>query len=95
MDEAPDAERLAPVPFSVVAFRFHPPGLDDEDRLDAVNQAILGRVNDSGEVFMSHTRVRGRYAIRLAIGNLRTTEEHVQRAWELLTEAAATEAGRG
>jgi aromatic-L-amino-acid/L-tryptophan decarboxylase len=47
-------------------------------------------VNASGEVFLSHTRVRGRYAIRLAIGNLRTTETHVRRAWELLIEAAGS-----
>ena len=88
IDDAPDFERLAPVPFSVVAFRFRPPGEEDR-RLDALNAAILDRVNASGEVFLSHTRVRDRYAIRLAVGNLRTTEEHVERAWELLREAAA------
>ena len=87
VDDAPDVERLAPVPLSVVAFRFRPPGLDDE-ALDALNAAVLDRVNASGEVFLSHTRVSGRYAIRLAVGNLRTTEAHVRRAWELLQEAA-------
>ena len=84
VDDAPDFERLAPIPFSVVAFRFHPPGHDDEAALDARNEAILERLNRSGEVFLSHTRVDGRYAIRMAIGNLRTEERHVRRAWELL-----------
>lgn len=88
VDEATSFERLAPVPFSVVAFRLHPPGEDDEARLDALNEALLQRVNRSGEVFLSHTRVRGRYTLRLAIGNLRTEEAHVRRAWELLQEAA-------
>jgi aromatic-L-amino-acid/L-tryptophan decarboxylase len=88
IDDAPDFERLAPAPFSVVAFRFRPPGEGDEARLDALNQALLDAVNQSGEVFLSHTRVGGRYAIRLAIGNLRTTGEHVRRAWILLQEAA-------
>ena len=87
VDDAEDAERLAPVPFSVVAFRFHPAGLDDEERLDHLNRAVLERVNASGEVFLSHTKVLGRYTIRLAIGNLRTEESHVRRAWELLREA--------
>lgn len=81
-------ERVAPVPFSVVAFRYHPPGESDEARLDAMNEAILQQVNATGEVFLSHTRVRERFTIRLAIGNLRSTEIHVRRAWELLQEAA-------
>jgi aromatic-L-amino-acid/L-tryptophan decarboxylase len=89
VDDAAAFERLAPVPFSVVVFRHRPPDMADEAALDALNAAILDRVNRSGEVFLSHTRVRGRYALRLAVGNLRTTEAHVRRAWELLTEAAS------
>jgi aromatic-L-amino-acid decarboxylase len=84
VSDAPDFELLAPAPLSVVAFRYHPTGEDDEERLDALNEALLDRVNRTGEVFLSHTRVAGRYAIRLAIGNLRTTEEHVRSAWRLL-----------
>jgi aromatic-L-amino-acid/L-tryptophan decarboxylase len=78
---------LAPLPFSTVVFRFRPPGIAD-DRLDALNERILSQVNASGEVFLSHTRIRDVYALRLAVGNLRTTQAHVRRAWELLQEAA-------
>ncbi len=88
VDEADDWDRLAPVLFSVVAFRYHPAGVDDEQELERLNAAVLDRVNATGEVFMSHTKVRGRYAIRIAIGNLRTTQAHVRRAWELLGQAA-------
>ena len=88
VDDAPEWERLIASPFSVVLFRHHPTGLDDEAVLEERNAAILERVNGSGEVFLSHTKVRGRYAIRLAVGNLRTREEHVARAWALLREAA-------
>ncbi len=87
IDDAPDWERMAPTPFSTVAFRFAPPGRSDDD-LDRLNQRILDRVNASGEAFLTHTRLRGRMAIRLAIGNLKTTEAHVRRAWELLDQAA-------
>lgn len=80
-------ERLAPVPFSVVVFRHRPPGLSEAE-LDEHNARILERVNATGEIFISHTRVRGHYALRLAVGNLRTTEAHVARAWELIREAA-------
>jgi aromatic-L-amino-acid decarboxylase len=87
VDQDPGWERLAPVPFSTVCFRCRPPGYDDA-ALDSLNQRLLEGVNASGEVFLSHTRLRGRYALRLAVGNLRTTEAHVRRAWELLREAA-------
>jgi aromatic-L-amino-acid decarboxylase len=75
-------ERLAPVPFSVVCFRARSP-LGDE-AADALNQRLLEAVNRSGEVFLSHTRLDSRFALRLAIGNLHTTEVHVRRAWDLL-----------
>lgn len=91
VDESADFERLAPVPLSVVVFRWRPgagAGPMDEVGIDRRNAELLARVNASGEVFLSHTRVGGRYAIRLAVGNIRTTEAHVLRAWELLNEHA-------
>ncbi|HEV8697109.1 MAG TPA: pyridoxal-dependent decarboxylase, partial [Candidatus Limnocylindrales bacterium] len=88
IDADPDWERVAPVPFSTVCFRWYPgSGLTDND-LDTRNAAIMDAVNRSGEVFLSHTRLRGRYVIRLSIGNIRTEPRHVERAWELLREAA-------
>ena len=54
---------------------------------DSLNEQILARVNQSGEVFLSHTRLDGKFVIRLAVGNLRTEERHVRRAWELVKEA--------
>jgi aromatic-L-amino-acid/L-tryptophan decarboxylase len=90
LDAAPDWERLAPVPFSTVCFRYRPERLaDDEAALDATNAAIMDAVNRTGEVFLSHTRLNGRFAIRLAVGNLRTEARHVERAWELLQSAAS------
>jgi aromatic-L-amino-acid decarboxylase len=78
-------EVLAPVPFSVVCFRARLPGRPEEER-DAANQRLMDAVNASGEVYLSHTRLRGRFALRMAIANLRTQERHVRRAWELLQE---------
>jgi aromatic-L-amino-acid decarboxylase len=86
VDDDPDWERLAPVPFSTVCFRWTP-GSDDD------NAAILDAVNRTGDVFLSHTRLGDRFAVRLAVGNLRTEPRHVARAWELL-RAAAAEQGR-
>lgn len=87
VEREPDWTVMAPFPFSLVCFRAVPPGLSD-DATDAFNQRILAYVNETGRVFLSHTRLGGRYTIRLAIGNLRTGRVHVDEAWSLLLEAA-------
>jgi aromatic-L-amino-acid decarboxylase len=91
VDADRDWERLAPVPFSTVCFRYRPrgaPDRDDAEAIDALNATLLDAVNRTGEVFLSHTRLDGRFAIRLAVGNLRTEARHVERAWELLRREA-------
>jgi aromatic-L-amino-acid decarboxylase len=86
VDADPDFERLAPVPFSVVCFRAKPRGREwSEAGLEALNQRLLDAMNATGEVFLSHTKLNGRFTLRLAIGNLRTEQRHVARAWELAT----------
>jgi len=77
VDASDRFERVAPVPFSVVCFRLRR-GSDEE------HARLLDAVNASGDVFLSHTKLDGRFVLRLAIGNLQTTERHVARAWELL-----------
>jgi len=84
VDASAEFERLAPVPFSVVCFRARTATTHDDP--DVLNERILEAVNSTGEIFISHTRLNGRYTLRLAIGNLHTTETHVIRAWELLQE---------
>lgn len=92
IEASPNFELLAPAPFSVVCFRSRPHGLsarpETEAYLNRLNESALEAVNRTGEVFLSHTELNGRFALRLAIGNLRTTEAHVRRAWELLQEHA-------
>ena len=88
VEQETDWELSAPVPFSLVCFRHAPSGASDAE-CERLNAAILQRVNDSGEAYLSHTKLHGRYVLRLAIGNIRTEERHVARAWELLREAAA------
>ncbi len=86
VDAEPHAERLAPVPFATVCFRWHPRGVEDEAALDRLNERLMARLNATGEVFLSHTRLGGRFALRLALGNLRTELRHVERAWALVRE---------
>jgi aromatic-L-amino-acid decarboxylase len=76
----PKFERIAPVPLSVVCFRYK--GSDDE------NRAVMEKVNASGRVFLASTVLNGKLTLRLAIGNLETTWKDVQEAWDLLVQAA-------
>jgi aromatic-L-amino-acid decarboxylase len=85
--EEPEWEVSAPVPFSLVCFRYAPAGASEAE-CERRNAEILHRVNASGEAYLSHTKLNGKYVLRLAIGNIRTEERHLARAWELLREAA-------
>jgi aromatic-L-amino-acid decarboxylase len=85
VEGSPDFELMAPVPFSVVCFRASPRKSKDID-LDALNERLLDRVNATGEVFLSHTRLHDRLTLRLAVGHIRTAERHVRRAWDLLQQ---------
>lgn len=76
----PDFELAAPVLFSLICFRFR--GSDEE------NRALLDRVNATGQVFLSGTVLNGRFVLRLAIGNIATTDADVQDAWKLVSSFA-------
>jgi len=78
--DEPGWELTAPRPFSLVCFR--------RDASDEENEALLDRVNASGEIFLSHTKLNGRYSLRLAVGSARTTEADVRLAWEVLRREA-------
>jgi aromatic-L-amino-acid decarboxylase len=89
VDAAPQWERLAPVPLGLVCCRHVPPGLaGDESALAHHNAQLLARVNATGQVFLTHTTLGGRYTIRMAIGSHRTERSHVELAWRLMQESS-------
>ncbi len=81
VQDTPGWEICAPRPFSVVCFRLE--GSDER------NRELLERVNSSGEIFISHAMLSGRYVLRLAVGQVRTTEEDISRAWDVLRMEAS------
>jgi aromatic-L-amino-acid decarboxylase len=86
VEQDPAFEVVAPTPLSVVCFRWRGPGLSAEDA-DRANEKILEAVNLSGEAYLSHTKLRGRIVLRLAIGNVGTEERHVRKAWDQIRNA--------
>ena len=83
----PDFELMAPVPFGLVCFRWRPAGSSEEET-DALNARLLAAVNAGRERFLTHTRLSGRYTIRLVVGQRATEREHVRGAWEAIQAAA-------
>ena len=84
----PDFELVTPPKLALLTFRHRPREIDDEAGLDALNERLLNALNDDGRLYLTQTRVRGRYVIRFAIGQLSTTRAHVTRAWQVIAETA-------
>jgi aromatic-L-amino-acid decarboxylase len=85
-------ELLAPVDLSLVCFRLNDGR--DEAGLDALNRELLARINAAGPVFLTHTSLRGKFTIRLVVGQRTTEERHVREAWEIISSSAAGLLGR-
>ncbi len=83
VDDSPDFEMLAPVPFALCCFRANPKNVED---LDALNEEIMNEINASGEAYLSHTKLNGVFTIRLSVGSIRVEERHLKKVWDLLNE---------
>ena len=87
IDASEDFETMAPTPVNLVCFRYHPDGVE-EDELDRINGTLVQRLNDTGELFLTHTKLAGRYTVRLVVGQTFVEREHVVAAWQLIKEIA-------
>jgi aromatic-L-amino-acid/L-tryptophan decarboxylase len=86
--DAPDFELLAARRLALLNFRYHPAGVSDPVELDRLNERLLERLNDSGELYVTRNLVRGRYAIRFSIGQTATLRRHVETAWHKIQQTA-------
>lgn len=83
-------ELLAPVPLNALCFRYHPPHIDDPGKLEELNRELLDRIQRSGELFITHTKLEGIFTLRLVAGNTRLEKRHVEEAWTLIRETAGS-----
>src|SRR5437667_211786 len=84
-------ELPAPVVLPVVCFRFV---ASDADKIDNLNMTMVERINASGRAYLTQTKLRGRTVMRIGLGNILTTEEHLRNAWELFQTSAEELEGR-
>lgn len=96
IEEKPDWELMAPVPFALVCFRANGTSLHDsngvtlnDEQKNAFNERIMNDINASGEAYLSHTKLNGKFTIRLSVGSIRVEERHLTKVWELLNNSLA------
>ena len=83
LGEDPRFEVMAPLTISLVCFRYHPShGTFTEEELERMNKDLMDELNGSGKMFITHTKLKGKFALRLCIGQTNTPREHVRKAWE-------------
>ena len=82
--EHPEMETMAPVLFGTVTFRFIPEFLKTESELNDFNEKLLNEINSEGKIFISHTKLNGKFTLRFVIGGVRMEERHEEEAWEIL-----------
>ena len=88
VEASPDFEMMAPVPFALVCFRLKPAAFSD-DQLNDLNERIMNEINASGEVYLSHTKLNGKFTLRLSVGSIRVEERHIEKVWNILNEQLA------
>ncbi|MCA1624684.1 MAG: amino acid decarboxylase [Acidobacteria bacterium] len=83
IEKSEDWELLAPVPFALVCFRACPKDVED---LNALNEKLMNAVNESGEAYISHTKLNDNFTLRVSVGSIRAEERHIEKLWNLLNE---------
>ena len=84
-------ELMAPVTINLVCFRYHPSASAlSEVELERINKRVMEEVNRSGRMFMTHTKLKGKFVLRFCIGQTNTSQVHVQVAWERIQAVVAS-----
>jgi aromatic-L-amino-acid/L-tryptophan decarboxylase len=84
----PGFEILAPVTLSLVCFRYKPAGVEGIENLNRLNESLMKELNTSGKLFLTHTKLNGRFTLRMSIAGTYTEWRHVEKAWEMIQETA-------
>jgi len=83
LDKDPDFEIMAPMLFNLICFRYNPQNLIEEE-IDLVNKELLDTINATGKAFLTHTKLKGKFALRFVASNTNLEERHIHEAWRLI-----------
>ena len=89
IESDPEFEVMAPVPFATICFRYKPGGNYDNGLLNELNERLLKRVTDSGNLYISHTVLNGSYVLRFVIGQTNVEWDHVYKGWQEIKRVAS------
>jgi aromatic-L-amino-acid decarboxylase len=81
-------EILAPVTFNLICFRYKPFGETSEEKLNKINEQLLHKINNTGKIYISHTKLNGKYTLRMVIGQTNVNEDNTNKAWKLIKETS-------
>ncbi len=85
---SPDFHMLVPRNLNLVCFHYKPEGVTDMDAINEMNERLLHQLNDTGKIFLTHTKIRGWYTLRIVIGQTTVELKHVEAAWAFIQEKA-------
>jgi aromatic-L-amino-acid/L-tryptophan decarboxylase len=88
IDLSPDFELLAPRTLSLVCFRYKPAEVSNEEQINKINELLERTLNDSGKLYLSHTKLDSRYTLRIVVGQTSVQRRHVMEAWKFMQEKA-------
>jgi len=85
---SPDFEMLAPLPLATLCFRYHPPDISDKGKLNRLNAILLETLNNSNQIYITHTKLDDLYTLRFVIGQTNLQKKHLDQAWLLIQNTA-------
>lgn len=88
IEDSPDFELLAPIPLNTICFRYNPKDINNEEKLNHLNEELLERLNNSGKLFLTHTKLKGIFTLRFVVGQTEVQKRHVTKAWNLIQKEA-------
>jgi aromatic-L-amino-acid decarboxylase len=75
---------MTPININMLCFRYHPEKINDEEKINQLNEKLLHMLNQTGKIFLTHTKINNRYTLRLVIGQTNVTGRHIDKAWSLI-----------
>ena len=88
LKKKPTFEMVVPRSMNLICFRYMPEGVEDQGQLNTINEKLLQSLNATGELYLTHTKIDGKYTLRMSIGQTNVAKSHVEKAWETIQKVA-------